>query len=355
MAQSANSISPAAEQKPIKCVVWDLDNTIWSGILLEDKAVTLRKDIVEALEELDQRGILLSIASRNDHNLAMAKLTEMGIHAYFLHPQINWNAKSASIKRIAQSLNLGLDTFAFVDDDQFERDEVQFELSSVFCFDARNVKDILNAPMMKPRFITPESRLRRQMYASEVQRQCAQEDFTGPGEEFLAHLRMVMTIKLAAEEDLQRAEELTVRTNQLNTTGYVYSYEELDKFRQSPDHLLLVASLKDRYGPYGAIGLSLIEKRTDVWNIKLLLMSCRVMSRGVGTLMMHYIMRAAKGAGVRLQAEFVATDRNRLMLITYRFAGFRRLEQRENVTVFENELSQTIPEVPPYLELDVVE
>jgi FkbH-like protein len=279
----------------------------------------------------------------------------MGIQDYFLYPQINWNAKSTSIRAIAKSLNLGLDTFAFVDDQQFERDEVQFELGSVLCVDAIDIENILDNPAMKPPFVTQESRLRRQMYASEAQRQHAEEEFTGAGDEFLEQLGMSMKIKRAEREDLQRAEELTVRTNQLNTTGYTYSYEELDEFRQSPDHLLLVASLNDKYGPYGSIGLSLVEKGPAFWTIKLLLMSCRVMSRGVGTIMMHYIMSKAKEANARLRAEFISNDRNRIMLVTYRFAGFSRADQVGNVTILENDLSQPIAPFPRHVKLEIVD
>ena len=92
-----------------------------------------------------------------------------------------------------------------------------------------------------------------------------EREFVGTNEEFLATLGMIFTIAPAGEEDLQRAEELTVRTNQLNSTGYTYSYEELDALRESPDHLLLVATLADRFGSYGKIGLALVEKGEPDW------------------------------------------------------------------------------------------
>lgn len=116
MLKSEQILKAQKEKQSIKCVVWDLDNTLWDGILLEDSSVTLREDALSALQTLDERGILLSIASRNDHDAAMAKLTELGIQEYFLYPEINWNAKSSSIENIARNLNIGLDTFAFVDD-----------------------------------------------------------------------------------------------------------------------------------------------------------------------------------------------------------------------------------------------
>jgi FkbH-like protein len=342
------------EKRSIKCVVWDLDNTVWDGILLEDAEVTLRPHVVHILKTLDERGILHSIASRNDHGVAMAKLKELGIEEYFLYPQINWGSKAASVAQIARDINIGLDAVAFVDDQPFEREEVAFSHDKVLCVDSALLEDFLDRPELNPRFITEDSRLRRRMYRADIERNRVEAEYVGPQEEFLATLGMVFTIAPCREEDLQRAEELTVRTNQLNTTGYTYSYEELDALRQSPRHRLLISSLEDRHGSYGKIGLTLIEMGEEIWTVKLLLMSCRVMSKGVGTIMIHHVLRLAKEAGVKLRAEFVSNDRNRQMLITYRFAGFKEVERVGEVSVMENDFSALQPP-PPYVDLRVLE
>ncbi len=338
----------------VKCVVWDLDNTVWDGILLEDPEVRLRPEVPHLLKTLDERGILCSIASRNDPETAFAKLRELGLDEYFLYPQINWNSKAASIAQIAKDLNLALDAFAFVDDQPFEREEVAFSHPGVLCVDSEALDDLLDRPEFNPRFITEDSRLRRRMYQADVARNSEEAEFVGPKEEFLATLGMIFTLAPCREEDLKRAEELTVRTHQLNTTGYTYSYEELDLLRQSPNHELLIASLEDRHGAYGKIGLSLVEKGADVWTVKLLLMSCRVMSKGVGTIMIHHLLRRAKEAGVRLRAEFVSNDRNRQMLITYRFAGFKEAARMGDVAILENDFSALQPP-PPYVDLRLLQ
>jgi FkbH-like protein len=340
------------EKQSIKCVVWDLDNTIWDGVLLEGDKVSLRPGVMQVLEELDQRGILNSIASRNDYDAAMAKLGELGLREYFLYPEINWNSKSTSIRAIAKSLNIGLDTFAFIDDQSFEREEVSFALPQVKCIDAMDLDKIPGLPEMMPRFITPESRLRRQMYQGDIERNKAESNFSGPNEEFLAMLNMMFRIKRAQESDLQRAEELTLRTHQLNTTGYTYSYDELSQFCQSDDHLLLVSSLDDKFGTYGTIGLALVEQAVKVWTVKLLLMSCRVMPRGVGTIMMSYIMSCAKVAGVRLRAEFIPNGRNRMMYVTYKFGGFKEVEQKGDLVILENDLT-SIQSFPAYVKVQI--
>jgi len=338
------------DKQSIKCVVWDLDDTVWDGILLEDREVVLRPHVVEILKTLDERGILHSIASRNDYGLAMAKLQEFGIADYFLYPQIHWNPKSASVAQVAKEINIGLDTLAFIDDQPFEREEVAFSHGQVLCIDAAELGGLLERPEFMPRFITDDSRLRRAMYMADIRRNREEGEYVGATEEFLATLGMEFTIHPAREEDLKRAEELTVRTNQLNTTGYTYSYEELAELSRSPRHQLLVSQLEDRHGTYGKIGLTLIEQDPEVWTIKLLLMSCRVMSKGVGMVMIHYLARQAKEAGVKLRAEFVSTDRNRQMLITYKFAGFKEVGRTGEVMIMENDYSAIQP-TPPYVKL----
>jgi FkbH-like protein len=308
------------------------------------------------IRALDERGILQSIASKNDANAATAKLEELGLRDYFLFPEIHWDAKSNSVKRIQEALNIGLDTFILLDDQPFERDEVAQTHPEVECLDPApfqmDYARVLDLPRLNPEFITPDSARRRLMYVEEQQRVTAEREFQGPSEEFLASLKMKFTIFSAQESDLQRAEELTVRTNQLNATGRTYSYDELNALCRSPDHQLLMCRLTDRYGDYGRIGLLLLEFGENVWTIKLLLMSCRVMSRGVGTVLLSYVLRAAHEAGVKLTAEFVDTGRNRLMYITYKFAAFEEVEKKENRLVLECNFTKIQP-FPHYIEVDL--
>lgn len=339
----------------VKCVVWDLDNTVWDGVLLEGGDIRVRPEAASLMRTLDQRGILNSVASRNDHDAAMDALERAGIAEFVLCPQINWNPKSDSVATVASALNIGLDAVAFIDDQEFERDEVRFRHPRVLCYDAADVANLAGRPEFTPKFITKESELRRHMYASGLERDRAEQEFAGTNEEFLATLGMVMTIAPATVGDLRRAEELTIRTNQLNSTGVTYSYADLESMLASPRHLLLVAGLDDRYGSYGKIGLALVEASsadwTD-WTLKLLLMSCRVMSRGVGTVLLRHVMRLANSAGARLFAEFVPTDRNRVMYVTYRFAGFTEHAERDGVRILAAP-SGDVPEPPAYVRLNI--
>lgn len=341
------------EIKEIKCVVWDLDRTLWDGILLEGDPVSIPPVMSNIIKTLDQRGILHSIASKNDHKAAMEKIHEFGLDEYFLYPEINWNAKSSSIARIRDNLNIDADSIMFVDDEPYERDEVQSVHGDIMCVDARDRENLLALTRLNPRFVTEDSQRRRQMYLSEMTRKRVEDEFSGPRSEFLASMRMRFTITKATEKDLQRAQELTVRTNQLNTTGRTYTYDELKEYIRSPRHDLLICELEDKYGFYGKIGLALVEIGADCHHLRLFLMSCRVMSLGVGTVLLTNIMHRAKQSGRRLRADFRNTGRNRPMYITFKLSNFKEAESTEaGELVLENDLS-ILPPYPAYLDLIV--
>lgn len=340
-------------KKEIKCVIWDLDNTIWDGTLPEGDDVTLKPGIVDVLKKLDSRGILHSIASKNNYEPAMEKMKEFGIDEYFLYPEINWNSKSSMITNIQKNLNVHFDTMLFVDDQPFEREEVESVHETVTTIDALEYITMPELPRLNPRFITGDSKLRRKMYQDDIKRKDEESEYEGASEEFLASLNMKFIIHEAVEEDLKRAEELTVRTNQLNATGKTYDYDELNEFRISDKHKLLVCELTDRYGSYGKIGLALVELNEDNWHLKLLLMSCRVMSRGVGTVVMSYILQECKKAGKRFLADFRRTDRNRMMYVSYKFANFKEVSSDDEGNIqFENDLSMIQP-FPPYIDIKI--
>lgn len=336
--------------KEIKCVVWDLDNTVWNGILTEDENVILREEVKKAIIELDQRGILNSISSKNNYDDAMKKLEEFGISEYFLYSEINWNPKSSSIEKIVKNLNIGADTILFVDDSDFERNEVQSVYPEVMIDDGSDIKALLSHERLNPKFITIDAKMRRQMYLESIERKNSEDNFIGTNEEFLKSIDMRFSIHEATKEDLIRVQELTIRTHQLNSTGITYSFDELDEIRKSENHKLYVCELTDKFGSYGKIGIALVETGKD-WHLKLLLMSCRVMNRGVGTVLLSYIMTCAKKSGTHLLADFKQTDKNKMMYITYKFSNFKeRKNDRNGNILFENDLS-IIPKIPKYITL----
>lgn len=339
--------------KKIKCLVWDLDQTIWDGILSENTCSRLREGIEEILSELDKRGILLSIASKNDYKSAIAQLKKFRIEHFFIYPQISWQPKSISIKTIAQLLNIHPDSIAFIDDQEYERDEVSFSIKEITCLKAEDADKILNMSEFQREYITDDSRMRRKMYQDDILRASNEQKFETQ-QDFLESLKMTLSLSHATESDLQRVEELTQRTHQLNSTGYTYSYEELCQFMYSENYLLYIAELKDRYGTYGKIGVVLISISKEAWTIKLLLTSCRVISRGVGITILSYILNMAQKLDINIYAEFLPTDRNRMMYVTYKFMGFEETDKYEEIILLKHNL-ENIPEIPSYMTLQIHE
>jgi FkbH-like protein len=339
------------KERDIKCVVWDLDRTVWDGILLEGDDIRLKPGVLEIIKALDGRGILHSIASKNDFGYAMEKLKQFQLHDYFLYPEINWNAKSFSISRIRKNLNISLDNMAFIDDEPFERDEVQSIHPEVMCLDAANLETLLSHPRLKPKFITEDSERRRLMYMAQIERTREEESYEGPRSEFLSSLDMRLYITRASEDGLLRVQELTARTNQLNTTGVSYSHDDLRQFIHSPHHLVLLCELEDKYGSYGKVGLALVEIVNGCHHVRLFILSCRVLSLGIGTVFLNYIMQLAKHSNHRLRLDYRKTGRNRQMYITLKMANFKESGDMEGETkIFENDLT-VVPQLPSFMDI----
>jgi FkbH-like protein len=341
---------PAEPLRAVKCLVWDLDRTLWDGLLVENPNVQLRAGVDDVLRGLDERGILQSIASRNDQQTALSRLRALGVDEYFLWPQINWGAKSVSIQAIATRLNIGLGAIAFIDDEQIERDEVAFAHPPVICLDAACVRSCLNRAELAPAVVTDDARRRRQMMRASFARDADAERFTGPPEAFLASLRMVFTIRPATSTDLDRIQELTLRTRRLNATGYDYGREALLHMAGDPRYRLLVAQVEDRYGTYGTVGVALVEIAGSYWTLKLLLISCRVMQRGLGTVLLRDVMARAQAVGAELHAEYIPTESNRAILVTYRLSGFEPNGSAGAVEMLRHDLA-SVPLVPGYVRI----
>jgi methoxymalonate biosynthesis protein len=306
----------------VKCVVWDLDNTLWRGTLLEDEKVELFDGLADVITTLDSRGILQSIASKNDYDQAWQRLEEAGLAEYFVQPRIGWGRKSDSVREIADALQFAMGTIAFIDDQPTERAEVTFHHPEVRCYAAEQALTLPGLPELSPAAVTVDARNRRKMYQANARRDAEKESFNGPDEAFLRSLDLQMVIKRADDEDLSRVEELTLRTSQMNATGVHYPDAVLRGLIADPDHEVLTVTLTDRFGSHGAVGVLLLEYHPAVWHLKLLATSCRVVTFGAGSVLLNWLVDSAARAGAHLAADFRPTSRNRMMDVAYRFAGF---------------------------------
>lgn len=273
-----------------KCVVWDLDNTLWDGILIEDgpEKIRLKPRIPEILRALDQRGILISAVSKNNHDDALALLRQFDIEEYFLFPEISWNPKSEGIQKVARSLNIGIDSLMFVDDSRFEREQVKAVCKEVTVLDAADYLSILDRPDCEVP-VTEESKKRRLFYRDQQVRDTAQKEYAGDYFAFLRGCDLHLTIRTLTEANLDRVHELTQRTNQMNFSGSRYTRDQLHQFLGNEEFDTYVLDCHDRFGSYGTIGFCIVHrpsvKMTD------LMFSCRIQAKRVEHAFLSYIIK----------------------------------------------------------------
>jgi FkbH-like protein len=302
---------PVAQHKgQIKCVVWDLDNTLWEGVLIEGDQVKLRAGIPELLKYLDERGILLSIASNNDHQSAWKELTRLGVADYFLYPQIDWTPKSRNISAIAKQLNIGLDTLAFVDDNPFELDQVASTLPGVARVRAEDALALINDLRFRGDG-TNESRLRRRYYKEQFVRGEAAENFASDYLSFLASCEITLEVSGYSETDRERVAELVQRTNQLNFSGRKYSARELEEIVADPELEKYVLRCRDKYGAYGTIGFAIVRPGPHALQILDFMLSCRVQRKGIEqAFFSHLLTHHNLGGAGSLWINYSQTERN---------------------------------------------
>jgi len=336
-----------------KCVVWDLDNTLWDGVCLEG-AVRVRPGVCHVIEELDRRGILHSIASRGEKDIAFEILRDHNLDNLFLAPQINWEPKPKNIITISKELNIALDAIAFVDDDRFELNQVTYMLPEVLTIEASRASELTLLPDFCPECVTREARARRQFYQAEQARKCAESRYR-TREGFLASCAMRLTLRSMVESDLPRASELMSRTHQLNTTGRVLPQEELLKILNgaSGTTTAKVAELTDCYGSYGIVGVAILKTTSASWTLQYLAVSCRVLGRGVERAILASLLHHGHNLGLSCaKALFRDTGRNRAMRALYQMMGFRKqgVPTEDGTTVFLSN-GNNIPEVPSWIEV----
>ncbi|MGI9073470.1 MAG: HAD-IIIC family phosphatase [Bryobacteraceae bacterium] len=336
-----SSRQPSAK---VKCVVWDLDNTLWTGILTEDteSKIQLRDDAVDLVKELDRRGIVQSIVSKNHLDEAWGVISRMGLADYFLHPQINWDPKSTNIARIAAALNINLDTLALIDDSPFEREEVQSVHPQVRVFS----EDKLASLLSRPEFdlpITELSSKRRLSYLTEIKREQEREAFSDY-EAFLRSCNMTLHIFVPVEASQQlRCLELIQRANQLNLSTRRYAEPEFKRLMETPGMLCLAMECSDKFGAYGIVGFAAVDERSDPPVLLDMVLSCRVAQKRVEQSFLEWLALREIQRGMRtLRADLVKTERNTPMLQVFQSLPFRVSEERNGHTVMDWTLDENI-------------
>lgn len=325
----------------VKCVIFDLDETLWEGILIEGD-VQLRSDIAHTFKELDRRGILISVASKNDPEAAMEQLCAFGIDEYVLKPKIGWRPKSEGVKAIAEQLNLGTDALLFIDDSPFERAEVERAVPGVTALPETALGELLDHPRLTGGS-TSESKARRRLYREAETRYSASKSFSGDYLDFLRSCESRLKIGPNEPRDADRVQELVQRTNQLNFSGHKYSPREIAPLLDRSALERHVIECSDRYGDYGIVGFCLTRLEHKVLRIEDLMLSCRVQGKQIERALFAYLVRRHKAALDALEIVFNETDRNGPASAVLDELGFERTEdgvRRITVTpgLFESDI-----------------
>ncbi len=324
-----------------KVIVLDADNTLWGGVIGEEgiNGIALGPeypgnafvDFQRRILDFKERGFILAMCSKNNRDDV--------IDVFQNHPhqilkentfsalRINWDTKPSNIKALAKELNLGLDSFIFVDDSDYECGMVRKELPQVqviqtpkkpteipYCLEQLSRLEILN--------LTEEDKNKTQMYAQERQRKALHEKVDQNGgdiEDYLLSLQMKMQIEINAAERISRLAQLTQKTNQFNLTTKRYSEQQIQTFIEANDWLVASFSLADSYGDSGVVGLIIIQIQDEnKARIDTLLMSCRVIGRKAETAFTESVLALLTNQGInQVEAEYIATAKNQLVAEFY--------------------------------------
>jgi FkbH-like protein len=315
---------------PVKCVVWDIDNTLLTGVYLEagDRPPAADPVLAAVLAELGSRGILHALASRNPPAAATHTAAVTGCE--FAAAECGWGRKSDALTRIAGTLGIGVDTLAFVDDDPVERAEVASALPQVLVLTPAEAAEAAGWPEFSPPVVTAEARRRGRLYADRRQRQSAQRSFPGTREEFLRSVGTEVTIARASQADLPRLAELAERTRQFNSAAGLHrrAAGEADAFGgllADPATEVLTVWLRDSFGDDGMVGGCVVARGDPgSWTVPVLMISCRAMGRGVAEALLAWLSRRAAGRGARaLRVPCTLDERNLPLRLALAGAGFR--------------------------------
>jgi FkbH-like protein len=339
----ANESNSAESSPKVKCVAWDLDNTLWRGILSEDKDVILIKHVAEVIRQLDERGILQTIVSKNDFEPAWQKLKAFELAHYFLYPAINWSQKSENIKAISKKLNIGIDTFAVIDDSMFEQDEIKSALPQVRTYSEKQINEILSYPEFDVA-TTILSKKRRESYLTEQVRDDAKAVFAGTYDDFLASCEMKVTALVPTDEDdILRCWELVQRSNQLNLSTNRYSIEEFKDLLSKPDVMSLALHCTDRYGDYGIVGFSSIAFLTHYPILIDFVLSCRVAQKKIEhTFIKKLSTLLSRKSYDELAVKFIKTTKNKPLLQVFDDLPFYVVDDTMDITYLRLDLTKSI-------------
>jgi FkbH-like protein len=363
LAREAAQLIAALKRAPKKVLVLDLDNTLWGGVVADDglEGIELgdtspRGEAFKAFQKyivsLKQRGVLLAVCSKNDLDKAkepFEKHPEMVLRLDdIVSFKANWEPKSENIRAMAPELNLGLDSFVFVDDNPAEIDIVrQFapEVTTILLGSDPSdyVAQLADCRLFEPRSITSEDAERTSQYRSDAQRKALEATVTDMAS-YLESLQMESVISEFVPVDVPRLSQLINKSNQFNLTTRRRSEAEVSAVMHDPNFIGFSVRLKDRFGDHGLISIVIGEIVGGTLNIDTWLMSCRVLKRGVEEEVLNELARLAKLKNCRsLRGIYLPTAKNKMVRDFYGRMGFTLTAESETKREFELRLDAFQP------------
>ncbi len=352
-----------------KCLVLDLDDTLWGGVVGEvgvDKVEvgteypgSIFRALQQAIRQLHERGVVLALNSQNNEEDGWGpfqRRREMRLERRHIAAwRINWKDKVTNLRELAEELRLGLDSFVMLDNDPVQRAWVEDRLPEVHVVAAQDPLEMLHALVTERLFEslgrTAEDAIRAKSYeAASLRRE--EETTAADREAFLHSLGLVVTVGRATPDKLPRLAQMAQRTNQFNLTTRRYTEGQIRELCASPDAKVLYCSCRDRFADEGVIGMAILLRRDAEWVVDTFLLSCRVLSWGVEKALAAAVYRAATGAA-SLRGEYVKTAKNGISAGLYEGLGFERVRSDDQGATWRLPLPAAADPAPPWIKLDV--
>lgn len=356
-----------------KALVVDLDNTLWGGVIGEDGMTGIKlsaeypgasyQALQRAMLDLAQRGILLAVCSKNNHEDAMEVLEhhpDMLLRPqHFAAMRINWNDKAQNLHEIAAELNFGIDSLAFLDDNPVEREHVRTTLPEVKVIDLPQdpidyAAALRDCPVFERLMLSHEDRARTTLYAVQRQRSQVEQTFTSK-EDFFHFLELEADVATVVPATLARISQLTQKTNQFNLTTHRYSEQQIAELAAGADAQVISIRVRDRYGDHGLVGVAITRDHCEDCEIDTFLLSCRVIGRNVETALLAHLAGQARDRGRRrLLGRFLPTRKNAPARDFYPRHGFQLQSQDGEGSLWMLDLTRAEVPRPEWIKMNIV-
>lgn len=332
-----------------KCMVLDLDNTLWGGIIGDDGINNIEigelgkghafSNLQRWIKQLKEYGIILAVCSKNDDSIAkepFQKLDDMILRLDDISLFVaNWNDKASNMKYIQESLNIGMDSIVFLDDNPFERDSVrnlvpEVEVPELPEDPAHYLEFLQKCNLFEVVSFNGENVDRTKSYQAEFARRESMASFTSM-DDYLRSLEMYGTAEFFNPSKYSRIAQLTQRSNQFNLRTVRYTEDDIRRIAESDEYVAVYYTLKDKFGDHGLVGVVIMKKQDeDAIFIDTWLMSCRVLKRGMEEFIANKFVECAKKHGYqRILAEYIPTEKNRMVYDLYSRMGFASIGENQ--------------------------